>query len=211
VRRGLRRVASGILAAGVLATLLAGCVSTPARRTPLSWSEQQTLLTGLNEYGLDGRVGVRAGEEGWQANARWRQRSEVSEVELSGPFGAGSLLLRLSGEELQVVDSKGGILRGEEAMDALVRQLGFAPPLTSLRYWLLVLPDPAAGEATPVLNGDGTLSQLEQAGWKLRYEDYRPQSARGATVRMPGKVTATREDIRLRLVVDRWRLQSGRK
>lgn len=213
MRRGLRGLASGITPAVSLAVLLllAGCVSTRSSRTPLAWPEQQTLLAGLKEYGLDGRVGVRVGEEGWQANARWRQRIEVSEVQLSGPFGAGSLLLRLSGEELQVVDSKGGILRGDEAMDALVRQLGFAPPLTSLRYWLLALPDPAGGDSSSVSNDDGTLAQLEQAGWKLRYEDYRAQPAPGGTVRMPGRLTATREDIRLRLVADRWRLQAGRK
>lgn len=190
--------------------LVGGCVSVPASRTPLAWSEQQTLLAGLGEYGVDGRVGVRAGEEGWQANARWRQRGEVSEVDLSGPFGAGSLLLRLSAGELQVVDSKGAILRGDEAIAALVRQMGFAPPLSALRHWLLALPDPAGDDPALVSNEDGTLAQLEQSGWKLRYEDYRSQSAAGSTVRMPGKLTATREDVRLRLVVDRWRL-TGRK
>ena len=92
-----------------------------------------------------------------------------------------------------------------------MRQLGFAPPLTSLRYWLLVLPDPAGGEFTSVPNDDGTVAQLEQQGWKLEYEDYRAQPAAAGTVRLPGRLTATREDIRLRLVVDRWRLRSDRK
>jgi outer membrane lipoprotein LolB len=191
--------------------LLAGCVSSRVDRTPLPWPQQQALLTTLREYGIDGRVGVRVGEEGWQANARWRQRGEVAEVELSGPFGAGSMLLRLTGDELQVVDSKGGILRGDEALDAMVMQLGFAPPLTSLRHWLLALPDPAGGESAMVPNVDGTPAELQQSGWRLVYEDYGPQQASGATLRMPGKVTATRENIRLRLVVDRWRLKPGLK
>ena len=191
--------------------LLAGCVSNRVDRAPLSWPQQQALLSELREYGLDGRVGVRVGEEGWQANARWRQRNELAEVELSGPFGAGSMLLRLTGDELQVVDSKGGILRGDEALNAMVMQLGFAPPLTSLRHWLLGLPDPAGGEPVVVPNVDGTLAELQQSGWRLLYEDYGVQSTAAATVRMPGKVTATRENIRLRLVVDRWRLKPGLK
>ena len=95
MRRGLRGIAPGVAPASafVLLLLLAGCVSTRTDRAPLAWPQQQATLGGLREYGLDGRVGVRVGEEGWQANARWRQRGEISEVELSGPFGAGSLLL----------------------------------------------------------------------------------------------------------------------
>lgn len=204
MRPGIRELAFTLL-------LLAGCVSSRVERAPLPWPEQQALLTALREYGLDGRVGVRVGEEGWQANARWRQRNDVAEVELSGPFGAGSMLLRLTGDELQVVDSRGGILRGDEALNAMVMQLGFAPPLTSLRHWLLALPDPAGGASTVMSNADGTPAELQQSGWRLLYEDYGAQSAAGATVRMPGKVTATRENIRLRLVVDRWRLKPGLK
>ncbi|HEX6240484.1 MAG TPA: hypothetical protein VFZ61_06305, partial [Polyangiales bacterium] len=71
MRPGLRGLAFTLL-------LLAGCVSSRVPREPVPWPQQQTLLTGLREYGLDGRVGVRVGEEGWQANARWRQRNEVS-------------------------------------------------------------------------------------------------------------------------------------
>src|SRR4051812_18484709 len=140
----MRRVLSGIspgLAAGValIAIVLSGCATSPPGSAVLEWPKQQALLSALPAYGLNGRVAVRAGEEGWQANAHWRQRAATSEVELSGPFGAGSLLLRLAGNELQVVDSQGNILHGEQAMGVVTRQLGFAPPLAALRYWLLAL------------------------------------------------------------------------
>jgi outer membrane lipoprotein LolB len=169
------------------------------------------LLAALPGYGLNGRVAVRVGQEGWQANATWRQRAEVSEVELSGPFGAGSMLLRLSGAELQVVDSQGAILRGDQARSVLGAKLGFEPPLAALRFWLLALPAPDGGEAVPVYAADGTLTQLEQQGWQLRYEDYRAQAAPGGSVRLPAKLTATRDEVRLRLVIDRWQLGAGQE
>jgi outer membrane lipoprotein LolB len=205
----VRSVLSGLASGLALCALLAGCVTARTDRNALNWPEQQVLLGALPGYGLSGRVAVRAGEEGWQANAAWRQRAEVSEVELSGPFGAGSLLLRLSGTELQVVDSQGTILRGDEARDVLTARLGFAPPLAALRFWLLALPAPDGGAAVPAYAADGTLTQLEQQGWLLRYENYRAEAAPGGTVRLPGKLTATRDELRLRLVIDRWQLRSG--
>ena len=58
---------------------------------------------------------------------------------------------------------------------------------------------------------DGTLSQLEQQGWQLRYENYRAESAPGGSVRLPAKLTATRDEVRLRLVIDRWQLGAGQE
>ena len=205
----MRSTLSGFVAGIAICALLAGCVTTKAERTALAWPEQQALLGKLPEYGLSGRVAVRVGQEGWQANAAWRQRAEVSEVELSGPFGAGSMLLRLSGAELQVVDSQGEILRGDQARDALTARMGFAPPMAELRYWLLALPAPDGGTAVPVHAADGTLTRLDQQGWQLIYENYRTEAAPGGTVRLPAKLTATRDAVRLRLVIDRWRLRPG--
>ena len=207
----MRSTLSGFASGIALCALLAGCVTNRTDRTALDWPAQQVLLAALPGYGLNGRVAVRVGQEGWQANATWRQRAEVSEVELSGPFGAGSMLLRLSGAELQVVDSQGAILRGDEARSVLGAKLGFEPPLAALRFWLLALPAPDGGESMPVYAADGTLTQLEQQGWQLRYEDYRAEAAPGGSVRLPAKLTATRDEVRLRLVIDRWQLGAGQE
>lgn len=194
----------------VLLVFLAGCATGKGGRAPLDWAQQQSLLASLQGFGISGRAAVRAGEEGLQANVRWNQGGGQSEVELSGPFGAGSLLLRKSANELQVVDSKGSVLSGEDAKEALTRALGFAPPLDALRYWLLAMPDPGSEPVSLQHGDDGTLSAFSQLGWQLRFENYRPEPAPGGTVRMPGRITATREDMRLRLVVDRWRLRPER-
>ena len=199
-----------LLAALAGALLLHACAITPSKNVPpLTAAEQQTLLRELSAYTLDGRVGVRAGDKGWQANVHWQQRGDVSEVRLSGPFGAGALKLRLQGSELQMTDSRGHKLQGEEASSALREQLGFVPPLTSLRYWLLGLPDPAL-QADPAARGaDATVTQFDQQDWHLAYEDFRGEVVARGKLNLPRKLTATREAIRLRLVVDRWRLRSG--
>ena len=189
------------------ALLLGACAVTPPRNVPeLTAAEQQALLRELSVYTLDGRVAVRVGEKGWQANVHWQQRGDVSEVRLSGPFGAGALKLRLQGTELRMTDSRGHELRGDAAASALQEQLGFDPPLNSLRYWLLGLPDPAVpGESTG--GAEATATEFDQQQWHLRHEDFRMETTARGKVRMPRKLTATREEIRLRLVVDRWRLR----
>lgn len=206
--RSAQRLLSLPALAGVL--MLHGCAVTPPKNLPeLTPSEQQALLRGLPGYALDGRVGVRAGDKGWQANVHWQQRGDVSEVRLSGPFGAGALQLRLQGNELQMTDSHGHKLQGEEASTALREQLGFIPPLTSLRDWLLGLPDPALQAADVPGGANATSMEFDQQDWHLRYEDFRSEVTSRGNVRVPRKLTATREEIRLRLVVDRWRLRAA--
>jgi len=208
VRRLIQCFRPLVAAAGVL---LASCaVTPPASIAELTASEQQTVLRELSGYSLDGRVAVRAGEEGWQATVRWQQRGDVSEVRLSGPFGAGAVRLRLQRDELQVTDSRGHKLQGEQANDALRQQLGFVPPLTSLRYWLVGLPDPALQSGESVGAGGTAAAEFDQQDWHLRYEDFRGEKTARGNVLAPRKLTATREAIRLRLVVDRWRLLPGR-
>ena len=88
--------------------LLAGCVSNRVDRAPLSWPQQQALLSELREYGLDGRVGVRVGEEGWQANGGfvytvdWQGRPVVADRYFWEPaeaVGAACYLARATGEQ----------------------------------------------------------------------------------------------------------------
>lgn len=200
-----QRLAQCAVLAGAL--LLGACALNPPRNVPeLTTEQQQALLRELSAYTLEGRVAVRVGDKGWQANVRWQQRGDLSEVRLSGPFGAGALKLRLQGTQLRMTDSRGHELQGEEASTALQEQLGFSPPLTSLRYWLLGLPDPAV--PAELTGGAGaTATQFDQQQWHLRHEDFRSETTARGKVNMPRKLTATREDIRLRLVVDRWRLR----
>jgi outer membrane lipoprotein LolB len=194
----------------ILALLLAGCVTRQQVLTPLDAAQQSALLRELTEYTLEGRVAVRSGEEGWQASVRWRQRGEVSEVRLAGPFGAGALQVRFDGSQLSLTTSRGETLRGEEASLTLRQQLGFDPPIAELRHWLLA--DAAATDASAVIDAgtNGRPATLSQQQWQITFEDYRAQDLKRSVVQMPRRIIATREAVRLRLVVDKWRLGKAR-
>jgi outer membrane lipoprotein LolB len=205
IRMPARLMRGALLAA----LLLAGCVTRPPA-TVLNATEQAALLRELPAFTLEGRVAVRSGEEGWQAGVRWRQRGDVSEVRLSGPFGAGALQLRLDGKGLTLITSRGDELSGDEATATLRQQLGFEPPIAELRHWLLAAPAPPDSTASVEAGPNGRPASLRQQDWQLVFEDYRAQPLKSATVQLPRQIVATHEGVRLRLVVDRWQLGKAR-
>jgi len=188
---------------GVLA-LLSACVATPRRsETILDPVAQRAVIAALDKYQLDGRVAVAAGTEGFNASMNWSQSGAASAVRLSGPMGAGTLQLQLTEGRLQI-ESRGQKLQDAAAQDLMRQQLGFEPPLDALRFWLLGLAAP--GESQESRSADGQLLSLTQQGWLVEYLEYRPQLAAAGLLSLPVKMRATRDDLRLRVVVDSWRL-----
>jgi len=201
------RLACGALLAGLA---LASCATRPPTLSTPDASAQLALLREMPAFTLEGRVAVRSGDEGWQASVRWRQRGEVSEVRLAGPFGAGALQLRFDGDALTLTTSRGESLDGEQATTTLRQQLGFDPPIAELRHWLLADAAPPEAGAQIEAGANGRPATLRQQDWQLAFDEYRAQELKSTAVQMPRRISATRDTVRLRLVVDRWRLGKAR-
>jgi outer membrane lipoprotein LolB len=118
---------------------------------------------------------------------------------LEGPLGAGGVQVTSDGEDLSVVNSRGEHLDHEAARSELVTRLGFEPPLGSLRYWVLGVPDPAE-PAQQSLDAQQRLVSLQQGGWQIDYGGY--MSVAGEW--LPAKLTLQREGVRVRVVIDGW-------
>jgi outer membrane lipoprotein LolB len=191
---------------GVLLLVLAACATTPpaAKRT-LDAAQQHSLLKDLAAFSLQGRVAVAAAGQGSTPAVEWRQQHEVSSVKLSGPLGVGSLQLEFSPQSLRLVTGNGDVLVDEAAQRALASELGFVPPFAALRYW--ILGERAPGDAgLETRDAAGLLQRLEQQQWLILYERYMPVTTSAGLAQLPARLTATRDGLRLRLVVDRWRL-----
>ncbi len=190
------KFSAGVLLLGLLSACASHPVLTPLRpETP--YAQRMVALQNTPRWQLDGRVAVKVDTQGWTATFVWNEAAPVAELQLSGPFNIGSMVISQSPDGLS--------LNGEPPADTVPQQLreklGFDLPLNSLRYWLLGVPDPS----TPyeiLRNDQDRASRLTQVDWSVEYDKY---MAIGDDV-LPGHIELTRGRIRVRVVVERWKL-----
>jgi outer membrane lipoprotein LolB len=204
MRNDTRRLPAGLLLAGLaLAVAVVGCQTVPVSPAPsISWSVRRPTLQALEHFGLNGRVAVAVGNQGFNAGLRWKQSAAVTQLALTGPLGAGGVEVTANGDDLRVVASNGKRLAAAAARAQLEDKLGFEPPLASLRYWVLGVPDPTAPAAAVQLDSLQRATQLTQNGWQVDYSAYMPVGAEW----LPRLLTLRRADVRVRMVVDGWQL-----
>jgi outer membrane lipoprotein LolB len=192
-----RRALFALLA---LAMLLSGCLTLP--QPPVaqeSWEVRRSALQGREHFQIKGRVAVAAGQDGFTASLRWVQNGAQSQLSLDGPLGVGGVLVTTDGTKLNLVNAHGERLDSEAARAELKTRLGFDAPLSSLRFWILGVPDPSS-PAAEIVDVERRLTSLQQNGWQIEYADY--VVAKGEW--LPGRMTLQRADVRVRLIVDHW-------
>lgn len=187
--------------------LLGACVSAPPRAAPraavptVPWAQRLVFLRGVRHFTLSGRLAATHDSAGFTAGLRWQQRDHDASLELSGPLGFGAVHVELTAETLSVTSGNGVKRDGTAAQDELAATLGFTPPLHSLRYWVLGASDPALG-AEQSLDAQQRLAHLQQGGWRIDYDEYVPVQQQW----LPRRLTVTRDNLRLKLVIDSWQL-----
>lgn len=190
-----------LLAMGVLlVAAIGGCKTLPpAPPESAPWDVRKAALQARDKFDLKGRIGVAVGQDGFNAKLRWQQRGKQSDLALDGPLGVGGVRITAAGDSLKVLNSRGEQLDSDAAKHEIESKLGFEPPIPSLRYWVLGVPDPAT-PADETLDDAKRLATLKQNGWQIDYTAY--ASVRGQS--LPSKATLTREGVRVRLFVDDW-------
>ena len=188
--------------ASTITWTLVGCQTVPVAPAPaVAWSVRRPALQSLERFGLQGRVAVAVGKQGFNAGLRWTQSAAVTRLALTGPLGAGGVEVTADSGNLSVVTSSGKHLGNADARTELEDKLGFEPPLASLRYWVLGVPDPGA-PAVVRLDSQQRLTELTQDGWQIVYTAYMPVGAEW----LPRLLTLQRAEVRVRMVVDGWQL-----
>jgi outer membrane lipoprotein LolB len=184
---------------------VAGCTSIrPA--IPPEQATQRAALLAMQTWEARGRIAFRSGEEGGQASLRWQQAGERSLIRLAGPFGAGAYDVSWEPERVSVTDADGEQsieYRGATAAEQFLQaQLGWSFPAGSTRYWMMGLLDPAA-DGEEQWAEDGTLLEIRQHGWTVRFERF--QDVQGYA--LPVRLELENANASLGLVITRWTLQ----
>lgn len=182
------------------AATLASCHTVPVHQPAAqSWEARRPQLQALDQFELKGRVAVAAGGEGFNARLRWTQNGKQTRMSLDGPLGAGGVQVTSDGSAVSIVTSRGEHLDNDAARAELTSRLGFDPPLDSLRYWILGVPEPGP-PAQESLDPQQRLATLQQNGWQVEYTGYTSVSGQW----LPARLTLQRGGVRLRVIVDGW-------
>ena len=192
------RVTIGLRVLPLLLLGLAACHSL-APLPALSWPERRSALQAVEHYGFNGQLAVATASEGFSATLRWQQDGVASELLLRAPLGVGGARVHFDGAGLQVIAADGTRSEGEDAQAQLVKVLGFDPPLTSLRYWLLGVPDPSA-TAVESLDSTARLTQLQQGDWQVVYGEYERSGGQW----LPRQLSLRRGPLRMKLHISQW-------
>ena len=184
-----------------LTALISACVTPKSLELPelSDWENRQDVLVGVDEWEFAGRIGVSAGDEGFNGQLRWRQDGVVFRARINGPLGVGTVFINGDRRKITVTDRNGAVTELHDAEVELRQMYGWTIPVTSLRFWALGIPDPASPAETE-FGEDGQLSKLRQQNWEVDITQYRE----GGGQLMPRRLTAVNDDVKVRLVIDNW-------
>ena len=185
----------------VASVMAAGCATTRTVGLPDigDWETRKAFLGLADEWEFGGRIGVSAGDEGFNGKLWWRQDGDVYRARISGPIGIGTVFINGDGREVSLTDRDGVVTELLDAERDLRLRYGWTIPVTSLRFWALGIPDPES-PAEVSFDAQGMASELIQREWRVTIDQY----AEGGGQPMPRRLTAVSNDIRVRLVIDVW-------
>lgn len=181
--------------------MLCGCAVERGIQLPAlnDWEVRREVLATMSDWAFSGRIGVSAGDDGFNGRLRWRQTGGAFKASVSGPLGAGSVQIDGMRNRITVTERNGELTELENPEYDLRARYGWTIPVTSLRFWALGIPDPDSPAVTE-FDDEGQLARLEQRNWVVEIPQYRE----GGGQRMPRRITAVNGDAKVRLVIDSW-------
>jgi len=187
--------------------LLTACTTTgtiPSEHA--SSSIQQDALHSLPEnWTINGRISVINEQENWYAKFTWIQKKQDFQVSFTGPLGETELQVSQIAENIRL-KTPGKELTGHNLEQLLQQETGWEFPITSLRYWSQGYPNPEIASQLKY-NNDQQISDIFQAGWHIRYpKRMLVEHLSAVNLLLPKKIIATRQDVKIKLIITRWHL-----
>lgn len=209
----MRAIAWAVIAVVVLA----GC----AGRTPESvesaearaaYLDRAAVVGAWADWGFSGRLAIRGADDGGSGRIDWSVTGDRSVLQFRGALGQGAWRLETNSTGAVLTRADGSTASARTADELAWAEVGWQVPVDALSRWVRGLaahsPSDARRGTVPdglVLDGRGLPLSLDHQGWTVTFERYADQS--GAW--LPGRVEATREDTRVRLVISQWQYDDG--
>lgn len=193
-RFSLRRVEVWLALCG---GLLCGCstlLSPPDPAHALPHQELSLPRGTITGFLLEGRISVRSGERAHHGGVIWQHTPDTDRLLLTGPMGQGMGELRRDRQGVRFTDPQGRISTAKDWETLAREKLGADLPMGALPRWVL------ADVPAIAYDSSGRASQAHALGWTIRYFQYASDEPHA----LPVDIGMQRDDIELRLRIDRW-------
>jgi len=173
---------------------------------PADWTTRAVSLDKLDHWKLSGKLAVRQPSDSGSAIINhWIQDGEAYDLALSSSFlGMGSTTLKGVPGFIELTLPSGETYRSGEPEALVEAATGWQLPLENLTWWIRGLPSPAS-DYRLLFDNQGTLAMIRQNGWEIRYDRW--QTFLASYPALPARITALKEQKRVRLVVSDWQEQ----
>ena len=148
---------------------------------------------------MDGRIALTGAEDSWTADLAWAHQRDDEQIKLSGPLGQGAVRIHLAGNVVTVAQGDGKVESSDDPEGFINQQLGMFVPVTSLRYWVLGLPEPD-------LDFEETDKGFRQSGWTIVFQAMQ----RVGQLLLPRKMSVANDRVKLKLIINQWTLHDGK-
>jgi outer membrane lipoprotein LolB len=186
--------------AALCALFISACATTP--RAPVTVDPAQ-----VDSFELNGRVNVRTERSAYPGRIRWQHAPQRDEVWLYSPLGSAVAHMRQDANGAMLATSDGKEYHAAHVTELARDVLGYELPLDGLQYWVRGLPSPTLDAVERQDDADGRPKQIKQGPWKVSYLGWEPAGANG----LPSKLDLAGEGLRMRLVVDEWKVHGGNR
>ncbi len=169
-----------------------------------TFAERQRIFQQMQQWRLNGRVGLQLREQSWSFGLNWLQRASGQyEMEINNPL-TGSIMATIleTGSQVTLKAADGKVYKDTDAERLLERQLKLKFPLNNMRYWARGIAVPGVPVDAVKLDAKGRPTRLQQAGWVVDYPAYQGADANA----LPEKVQLEKasERVKAKLVAKEW-------
>lgn len=190
-----------------LCLLLTACAVQPPQQTALGealWQTHRQQLAQLDEFQLNGRLGVKTADDAWTVNVFWQQQPQRYQLRFTAPMGQGAMLLEgnAQGVVLRTSDKKTYRAANPDALVAEVLEMPL--PVTHLYHWVRGLPAPEVPVTAYLTTPNGFLYRLQQAGWTVEFDRYQTVQ----TVQLPGRLWLSNDQFEARFAISEWHVEA---
>ncbi|WP_303287934.1 lipoprotein insertase outer membrane protein LolB [Marinobacter sp. SS8-8] len=174
---------------------------------PANWTARSASLGQLDHWKLSGKLAVRQpSDSGTAIINHWIQDGEAYDLALSSAFlGMGSTRLKGVPGFIELTLPNGDTYHSGEPESLVEAATGWQLPLESLTWWIRGLPSPGS-DYRLLFDEQGSLAIIRQDGWEIRYDRW--QDFLASYPALPARITALKEDKRVRLIVSDWQEQA---